>query len=478
MITDLESIFVEGQPWPPREEAARNASYAENRLLRANDFNAVWGDRLRYLREDGKKELKLYAGYFWLAVKKTSDMCLGEPPVFSLPKTGEAVNPQQGALDDFLKASNFQQTLKEVLMDQDPLGDGVFKVWRTESGEVKIQANSPDNWFPVVVPGSIREFQYHILVTQFKKVLNKDDGERTFLKVEIHSKTAIEHRVYELNVSSVEGINTSIGRKLDLGLFDEFKGLKEIQDNPTGEFLVIPVHNIRTSDSVYGIGSFSPDLKTLMQGYIERLSQRQRVLNKASDPDLVAPMGYTTKNPVTGKQEYRAGGRVLQYRHDPGMSAPDFHFLEPNLTGLAQANEELADIRARILELLELPSVLLAQEAPMGVASGVALQLLCQPIIAKVGRIRAELDIAAKHALQLALKLQGIEVTVEIQWNDGLPQISSELAQEFYTLSGSPAFQGEMGLVWLMKNKLGISEKDALKIAADPSRGGGLGLKI
>jgi hypothetical protein len=160
------------------------------------------------------------------------------------------------------------------------------------------------------------------------------------------------------------------------------------------------------------------------------------------------------------------------------MTAPDIHYLEPNLAGLVQANEEIKDLRARILELLELPSVLLAQDGPLGVASGIALQLLCIPITAKVGRIRAELDNAAKKVLQLALKLQGINALVEIQWNDGLPAIAAEVAQEFYTLAGSPAFQGEMGQTWLMVNKLGIPEDKALKIASDPSRGGGLGLKI
>ncbi len=463
MITDLESIFVAGSQWPPKEEAARNAEYVENRHLRQNEYNDVWGDRLRFLREDNKTEIKLFAGYFWLACKKTADMCLGEPPVFSLPQsTSGQPDANQGKLDELIRVTNFRQVLKEVLMDVDPLGDGVFKVWRSAEGDVKIQANSPDSWFPVVVAGSIREFQYHILTTQFKKTLKKDEGEKTFLKVEIHSRTSIEHRIYELQTSMVSGIATSIGARLDLGLFDEFKGIQEVEEHGLGEFLVIPCHNIRTSDRVYGIGSYSADVKTLMQGLIERMCQRQRVLNKAADPDLVAPFGYTQKNVITGKQEYRSGGRILQYRHDPGMSAPDFHYLEPNLTGLVQANEEIKDLKQRILELLELPSVLMAQDGPVGVASGVALQLLCIPITAKVGRIREELDSAAKAALQLALKLEGIESTVEIQWQDGLPKVEAEEAVNLATLKNAAIMSGKECL-----KRLGYSEDDSLQISKD-----------
>lgn len=118
-------------------------------------------------------------------------------------------------------------------------------------------------------------------------------------------------------------------------------------------------------------------------------------------------------------------------------------------------------------------------EATGVAASGVAWKLAMTPLLAKCARIREEIDGPIRQSLGIALKLANQNVDqISITWQDGLPDIPTETAQEFNMLANSPAFQGEVGIIWLLQNKLNIPEDEAKQIAADPSRGGGLGMAI
>ena len=449
-ITDLESIFEEGNPWPPISERDRLSRYRTAKLVRANRYNELWGDELRWLREDNLKELKVYLGLPWLAYKKTSDILLGNETQIGFPKD----DVRQPQLDELLIANNFKQIMKEVLYDVDPLGDGVFKVYQDPEGNVKIQANSPSNWIPIVKSGAIRDIQYQILFHAFKR--DEKGQEKCYLNVEIHSKTEIGHRIYELNHSDITKTCT-ISKPRDLNDFsEEYPGLKDVEDNPLGQFLVIPCHNVRTSDDLYGRGSVEGDLLGVLKSMIQRYAQVSRILDKHADLNMVAPIGFTEKNIITGKQQFRGGGRIFQYKHDPGMTAPDIHYLTPDFAGLDRAETEIKRYKEDIHNLLEFPPAAMATEGGLADKSGTAWRLSLTPLLEKCARLREELDWSAHKCLSVALLLIGMDPDgLFFKWSDGLPKIPIEEAQATSILVGSKSRSAE-GLM----RQAGMSDED------------------
>jgi hypothetical protein len=449
--TDLESLFVKGKSWPPASERDRFARYDIAKKIRANQYNQLWGDELRFLREDNKRALKVYLGLPWLALKKTADLMIGEPPQFGFPKvktskdvTLDPTSPfgypkvqdaRQESLDVLVKRTNFRQVIKEVLFDMDALGDGIFKVYKDDEGEVQIQANSPSSWIPIVKLGAIRDIQYHILFHIFRKMIKEE--KKHFLYVEIHSETEIGHRIYELEHSGVRAVmydGTPLDNPYNLGdlqdlddFQDDYPGLKDVEDNPLGEFMVITCHNIRTSDDIYGRGSIEGDLEGILKSMIMRYSQISRILDKHADLNMVAPQGFTEKNIITGKQQFRAGGRIFTYKHDPHMTAPDIHYLSPTFDGVVQAEEEIKRFKEDIHNLLELPMAATAMEAGKADKSGTAWRLSMSPLLEKVTRLREELDWAVDQCLSIALRLIGVDPDgIYIKWDDGLPKLAEE----------------------------------------------------
>lgn len=450
-ITDLESMFIKGKPWPPASERDRFARYDVAKKIRSNHYNQLWGDELRYLREDNRRELKVYLGLPWLAMKKTADMTLGEPPQIGFPKVKtsrdvtidptsqfgypKAQDARQESLDTLIKNTNFRQVLKEVLYDMDALGDGIFKVYKDNDGEIQIQANSPSGWIPIVKHGAIRDIQYHILFHIFRKMVNEE--KKYFLYIEIHSETEIAHRIYELTHSDVRAIMYdgtllenpySLGDLQDLADFqDDYPGIKDIEDNPLGDFMVISCHNIRTSDDIYGRGSIEGDLEGVLKSMVQRYSQISRILDKHADLNLVAPIGFTEQNPITGKQQFRAGGRIFLYKADPHTPAPDIHYLTPNFDGIKAAEEEIKRFKEDIHNLLEFPPAAMATEGGLADKSGTAWRLSMTPLLEKVARLREELDWAVDQCLSIALRLIGIDPTgLYITWADGMPKLAEE----------------------------------------------------
>ena len=456
-LIDLEGMFQEGSSWPPRSESRRLTTYKENIALRENRFNDTWSNFNRLMREDSRKELTLYLGYFWLASKKSLDMLLGKPPIIAAADKKSAEND---LITNFVEATDFPQTLYEVAADMDACGDGLFKIYKDTDDQVKIQSNSPDIWFPVVKPGNLREYQYHVLADVFHRVVQDEWGENKskayYLKVEIHNKEQIEHRVYCLDTAirtgmtytgmAALGMSYTIQEQMNLNafidLFPSFQGLPSdgIEQNPLGEFLVIPVPGPRTSKEVYGRSSYGADLKTVAKALIEEYIQREQVLAKHFDPNLIGPKGmFDSYDPVTQKVVMRFGGKYLSYRWDPGMTPPDVHYLEfSQLKAYMDAVQQDIDALTRqFLTLAEIPPASLAatDEHTGARISGVAYRLMLTPLTDKVQRMTRSLQPRALHALNLAMELAGTHVdTAVIQFPDPSPKIPLEEAQRVSAL--------------------------------------------
>lgn len=479
ILTDL-SWLTPGQNFPPACEAERIAEYAINRSLRENEFSQIWKDYQRLLREDSKTEFKIILGYFKLSTKKTLDTLLGKQPIISQSQPTDA---NLLVIKDLIEYTDLYQTNYEVACDVDSLGDGFFKIYRDQDGKAVIQSNDPSNVFVVVEAGNLRKVRYYVIANKFDKLIGQET--KNFLKVEIHGKNdskkhVIEHRVYGLNIG-IDG-RQQIGDLQDLSQFvDEIPILKEvpsgIEDNPVDDFLVIHVPGPRTSCDVYGESSYGEDLKSLWRAIVRRYTGIDSVLTKHEDPNMIMPMGYTQKDSVTQKQTFVGGGRVFQYRHDPGMTPPLFQYLTWD-GNLAPSEASIERLQADFWNAAEVPEAILAGKVDGGIASGVAYRLMMTPLLTKANRLEMSLRPRVQKATRLALALQGTPIEdVTVKFQDNIPKIPGEEAQRLSLLGQMPQFAGEEGGKWILE-QLEIDPVRAETIIRDPSRNGGLGAMV
>jgi hypothetical protein len=416
-LTNL-SFLEPKQPWPPKEEKERHDTYEVCEALREGEPAKVWPDLAKYLRQGTTEAQDFYIGFPWLVTKKAKDTILGEPPLFTLPKVNSESNSQDEDLKTFISDLDYRRIIGEQICDLDAFGDAVQKIFIDEDKQIRIESIEPEHWYPVVKRGT-RQIEYHVLAFKFEV------QEKCYLEVEIHSKKTIEHRVYFLN-KSVMGDSSTIGDLQDLAVFHP--GLKEIEPNPTGEFLVITSHNQRMSGELYGISSYGKDFRSILEKITIRYSLANNVLDVFSRPTLVGPRNLQTYDPVTGKSVFRPG-EYKGVNFDAGVTP----FIPQAVTWdghLTEGRIETLALEEKLFIVAELPPTSLAVNTQGGYASGVAWRLAMTPLIAKCARIREELDASAKKALLVAAKLASKDFKgLNITWQDGLPKIPMEEAQ-------------------------------------------------
>ena len=450
-FTDL-TFLDEAQPYPA--EPNRIAEYTENICIRENRFADCWVDYNRKMREDNKDELKIWLGYFWRSTQRSMDFLLGKPIYIGASETGTEADD---TIEEFVEQSDIHQTIFEVMVDCDTLGDGILKIYKDTEGKAVIQSNCPMVWTPVVEAGNLRRVKYHVLINEFFI------GELKYLKVEIHDKNFVEHRVYKID-ESIAGNGSTMGERQPFEDFrDMFPDIEEVEYHNLGEFLVIPISNVRTSRDVFGRSSYNLSAKSIAKNLIDRYNQIDRVLDKHSDPNMIGPKGMLELNPITHKPMFRGGGRYFGYQYDPDMAPPKIEYLTwdgnlvPGETAIARQINDL-------FNELELPPVSMAKDTT-GVVSGTAYRLMLTPLLAKVGRLERAMVPNVVKAIKLAMRYQGTpveDVSVEVQ--DAIPVIPQEEAQRISLLAASGLFAGSAGIQYLLE-QAGVPSEVAEKIA-------------
>jgi hypothetical protein len=443
-------------------------------MLRKNKYKELsatfpdWFDINRLLREDDKKQLKLFLGYFAYISRSHNALLWGTPP-----DVAGSNDTETAKLTDLVKSTGLKRVRKEVGWDVSSLGNGIFKIYR-DGDQIKIQANSPDIWFPIVKRGSIRDIEKHVLVIEC------EHEKKFYLKVEIHSKDEIEYRLYELNKSSATGIKSIIGKQLPVGdahpengyLSDD--GLSWIEENPIGEFLIVPVANLRLSNDIYGQSDYSPDLKSILKEILSRYTQINRILDKHTDPNIIAPRGsFKTWDPALEKNVARAGGRLIEYDNEPNTPAPDIRYLESGqlASNTAAAGEQIKRLELKFCALSGMPPQFFGLEVAGTAESGTALFYKMTNLLSRVADLKEEFDEALQTVIRVATKLQGTEIIPSIKWHEGMKTPFAERAQSIGMLVSSGLLTGEQGTMLAM-TELGYSQDMAQKVAMDSSRKG------
>ncbi len=402
MLTSLDFLQT-GKPWPPPAEVERLETYRKNRLLFEGKHELVFRDWIRLLRDDQKATLELVLNWHRRLSTLWADLLLGEPPKIT---AGERGTPEQQTVDRLINDNQLFNAAYEVALDTSRYATGLFKV--RYDGRGIIEAQQPAVWYPVVAPDNVKDIQAHVLAWTY------EIDEAEYLKAEIHERgkiTTVEHIL----------ANGTIAGEIS----------REEVETGIDDFLVVPVHNLLTSDRVTGLDDYS-DLDTIIQELEVRVAQISRILDKHSDPNMYGPESAIEVDGDTGREVFKGGGKFFPV--GPDEKPPGYVTWE----GQLEAAFKQLDFLMEQLYILSETSPAAFGQLKSGLAeSGSALRRLMMAPLAKTNRIRLRFDPALKRVLKLTSELEAAQgmanavklEEVHIDWQDGLPDDDMEITQ-------------------------------------------------
>ena len=388
MLTNLNFLNF-GQPWPVEDldTKTRLEGYAKNKLLFEGKHAEVFTDLARYLREDGNTTLAFPLNWHKRITTTFANFLYGETPEYS---------SKEDSAGDYIKSlienNNYNQVGYEIVIDVLRYSAGIFKIG-FDGERATIESQNPAVWYPVVSPDNIKKILYHVLAWSFEETNDKGE-KKVYLRAEIHSKGKIENRLYEID-------NGKIGNQIKLSTHPRYATLKEVQPTGINDFLVVPIHNLVTSDNPFGLSDYD-DINGLIEGIELRLCQIDRVITKHSDPNMAGPESCV----VNGKLE--------------------------------SAFKEIELFMSQLFAISETSPILFGDSGKLQRAdSSMAMKRLLISPLSKVNRLRLSVDPKVKKVLKLASKIEvlkkvpdSVELSdIAILWKDGLPEDPKEQAE-------------------------------------------------
>ena len=411
VLTDL-SFLDPGSKWPPPDEAARLKKYAENRLLFEGEHNKVYKDWVRLLREDRQAILEIILNWHKRLSLLWADLLLSETPTIAskVQKSGERKSKEQKEIEAITE-KDFFNILYETVIDISRYGTGILNIYSTGQNGV-ISSTPPSIWFPVVSEDNIKIVLFHVLAWIVTS------GKITYLKVQIHDQGKYEIRKYLLQ----DGV---IKRQVEA---------PQVRNTGLDDFAIIPIHNVVTSDTIYGMDDYS-DLDSILQEMEIRIAQISRILDKHSDPNMYGDEEAMEEDEETGEVKFRGGGKFFPVSQ--GGVTPGYIVWDAQL----EANwKELEFLLSQLYILSETSSACFGDLKQGNAESGAALRRLMLAALAKTQRIRLRMDPAVKKALRLCASLDGVDMKnspISITWKDGLPRDDREDAEIMAIRTGS-----------------------------------------
>ena len=454
MLTNLDFLKI-GSVWPPPGEMKRLDKYRKNKLIFEGEHERVYHESFkRITRVIGNFEdvvsYSVICNFQKLISLKIADFMLGEPPKIT---TGNDDSKEQIALDTIAENSDLINTCYSAAIDISRYGDGIFNIYKDEEGKGIIDITQPSFYFKVVDPKNIRKVKHHILAHTYKVPRPnkgffggyKEEYDH-YLYVEIHSKGLYEKVTFKLNDAEnmITGVYENI-EKVETGLND---------------FAIVPIHNLMTSDRVYGIDDYS-DLDSIISEIEVRIAQISKILDKHAEPSVQGPSSALYRD-SSGNWKLKMGN---YFPRDSAEDPPvEYITWEAQLT----ANFEMIEKLINILSVVsEMGSAIFDNEAKTGqIASGTALRRMMISPLAKTNRVRMRFDAGIKKAIKLCSQLGGEDIIdlskekINIFWNDGLPGDPKEEAEVMAIRTGNKSTLSQYSAIQRLD---GLSDEDTAK---------------
>ncbi len=409
MLTDL-SWLAKGQQFPPQCEVERLERYKENKRIFNNNHLEVYKQQWKRIERviGSRAEVISYPivlNYQKKISLKIADFLFVEPPVYDSTKGEDETetnnDKQREIIESITDNSNLNNIGYQGAIDMSRFGDSVFKVDIID-GKGSISITSPEYLFIIVDPDNRKIVRNYVLAWQYEKT-NSRGNKQKYVDAFIHSKGSYIKKTFELTNGMLSGAIEETEEKTGLN-----------------DFAVIPVQNIVTSDSIYGIDDYM-DVDSIISEIEIRTAQISKILDIHANPSLTGPQAALTFNKRTGEREFKPG----DYYQRNSMEEPPIEYLVWEAS-LESNFKQIDNLLKFLSDISEMGATIFAGDMkPGNIPSGSAMKRLYISALAKVTRFRNSMDAGFKKAIALASQV-GYEMTlkkedISITWQDGLP---------------------------------------------------------
>lgn len=412
MLTNL-SWLEKGGVFPPVCEKERLENYKLNEKLFLTKHRESLQEYFRRVALKTRKknyDVDTIINYQQLLSKKTADFVCGEPPKIETEQDTDG-------LDKLLERQRFDTRLYEAFIDVSRYGNAVLKFVGKN-----ITAVSPLHWYPIVDSTDLKTIVQHVIAYP---ITPDKDGKMTELYVEIHYIERIEQRVYSYDADRRE-----IG------------ALKSSTVSQTGlaDFAVQILTNITHSGSVYGIDDYSI-VNSIVAKIMWRLHCIDTVLDKHSEPSASGPASALTYDEKFGRYYIDFGKYFM--RND--NNDPDVKYITWD-GNLDSAYKEIDLLLQQLYTLSEMGQAFMEGGGGGTASSGTALKLRMVSPRIKAARLKGINTATVKRIITMLAQVNGIALgydSLQIHWNDGLPDDETEQINILTTATGGKAIMSQ-----------------------------------
>ena len=392
MLNDLNWLS-KGMEFPPVGERERLNRYRDNKRIFENRHMDVYSEQWRRIEKvvGSSAEVISYPivlNYQKKISLKTADFLFLEPPKFS------------ENVAEICRASDIYSIGYQGAIDVSRYGTAVYKIDDVD-GTGRVSISSPEYLFAVVSKDDRKQIKHYVLAW-IADMQDANGKVKSHLTAYVHSKGSYTKRVFEMN-------GDVIGRCV----------LEETAETHLSDFAIVPVHNVVTSDRVFGTDDYM-DVDSIVSELEVRTAQISKILDTHANPTLSGSQNALTYDKRTGEYYFDAGNFYARATNDE----PPLEYItwEANLDANFKQVKQLLNYLSTISEM---GAAVLDSDLKTGnVPSGEALKRLYINVLAKVARVRNSFDASLKKALSVASEVGGGKVEVgeiSIEWEDGLP---------------------------------------------------------
>lgn len=433
MLTDL-SWLEQGQPFPPVSEKERIEKYKLHEQLFLSYHNDAWMPEFhqmaRRLRVSESKIDTIF-NYHQLLSKKIADFVCGEAP--TIETEGDT-----DSLQHTLDKENFASKLYEAVIDVTRYGNGIMK-----NVDKSISVANPMWWYPIVAPDDLKRITSHVIAYPIEP---NQDGYYQRLYVEIHEIGTVRTRIYKIGQMAQKD-------SYFVGTIGEIEGEEHAELTGLDDYAVQVLSNTTHSGSIYGLDDYTA-INTIVRTIMWRIHRANRILDKHSEPSMTGPTSALERDEETGLWLIKAGNYFKRdSKDDPELSYVTWD-------GNLDANfKEIELLFNQLYILTEMGQAFAEGAGDGGAASGRALRLRMTSPLVKAKRIANTNTAPVKRIICSLAEANGITIeydTLNITWNDGLPDDEAETISMLREATNSKAIMSQ----YTALKRMGLSDED------------------
>lgn len=420
-----------GKVWPPKSDQHRIKLYERYHKFFKGEHHTAFrylGSRSDVDKRLSPRKIALILNYPALITKGSTDLLAGEAPKYVA--TGPGGKAVQDTLNSIVSKNRFDSVLYSALTVTSYRGDGVFRV-RDNGERVVVEQVPAHNYFVLLDPDNETE----VLAQAVAWI--REDPSGCYLRVEHHEAGKITNEAFRIKEKKGTG-EWDVQAQVSLAEAYSPPFMPPAEEESTGidRPLIQHLQNYYDGESYWGFSDYGGGLDTLFEALNNRLSKIDSYLDRHQRPILIGMPGMAdTEGQLDSRRDYVEPQTPEQAKDLPRYVTWDGQ--------MEAAFKELEELKRQIRVQSETPKRLLGESEDSSIDSSRAMLNDFIPIEKKVNRKRTLADPVVKEVLMLALELHKIryekdlnldDISIDVKWQDGVPQDYMEAAQTESTL--------------------------------------------